>query len=472
MKTNTINLLTACLLLLCSNILNAQWTLVWQDEFAESISGYWTYDIGMGDWGWGNNEQQFYRSENASIVNGMLQIQARKESYGGASYTSARLKTQGLKSFQYGKIEARISMPAFLGVWPAFWMLGSNYTSVGWPACGEIDIMEHVNTEYTVYGTTHWDYNGYASYGGNTSVDVTAFHVYSIEWDEEYIRWYVDGTQYHKIYISGGINGTEELHNDFFIILNMAIGGEWPGYSIDNSAFPANMLIDYVRVYEKSDDSDATELYAIEAEDYSDMSGVKNEDCSEGGQNVGYIDTGDWLAYNSITFPSSETYTFEYRVASLYGGQLSLDLNAGSIVLGTADIPATGDWQSWTTVAQSVYVNAGTYNLGIYASTGGWNINWIKIYQGTLKSSQPSNIHIPNTSPEIQIYPIPATNQLNISGLTGENTLEIIDLQGKTILTKNCINDISTLNISNLNEGVYFIKISNKVQTEIFKFIK
>jgi hypothetical protein len=379
------------------------------------------------------------------------------------------MKTQGHKSWKHGRIEARIAMPRFMGVWPAFWMLGDNITSVGWPACGEIDIMEHINNENIAYGAAHWYFNGQADYSGDTSATVTDYHVYAIEWDDQYIQWFVDGGKFHEINIDGGINGTEAFHKKFFILLNMAIGGTWPGYNIDNSAFPANMYVDYVRVYQAtSDTSDIATLYqhcnydgyavgldegsytlsqlqalgavnddlssikvqpgyrvtlyqdnnfqgaslvktaddscfvndgfndivssvvvskassawsvTLEAEDYSAMSGIDTETCAEGGSNVGWIDTGDWMAYNSITIPETGAYTVAYRVAGLNdGGRLSLDLNAGSIVLGALDIPSTGDWQNWTTVQHTVNIDAGTYNVGIYAAQGGWNINWFRI---------------------------------------------------------------------------------------------
>ena len=264
MKYSTMKILNRvslfALLILISNLSYSQWNLVWQDEFNGSLSSDWVFETGTGSGGWGNNELQYYRQENASINNGHLVITARQENFGGMNYTSARLKTQGRKSWKYGKIEARISMPSFSGVWPAFWMLGDNITSVGWPACGEIDIMEQINTEQATHGTIHWqDHNGnYANYGGYTGVNVTQFHTYSIEWTDQTIRWLLDGVQYHEVNIAGGINGTSEFHNNFFIILNMAIGGNWPGFSINNGAMPAEMRIDYVRVYQAGSNPNPT----------------------------------------------------------------------------------------------------------------------------------------------------------------------------------------------------------------------
>lgn len=348
------------------------WQLVWSDEFNGSIGPNWVFETGAG--GWGNNELQYYRRENATVENGALVITAKRENFGGASYTSARMKTQGLKTFRFGRIEARMKLPSFLGAWPAFWMLGANLPQVGWPASGEIDVMEHVNDENKVYGTIHWqDHTGkYAQYGGNTATTVTDWHVYAVEWDTNAIRWYVDGNKYHEVNIAGGINGTEEFQKDFFLLLNFAIGGNWPGFNVNNAALPARMHVDYVRVYAP------TWSRQIEAEAFSAQAGVQTEACSEGGLNVGWIDTNDWMAYNSVNFPTSGNYRVEYRVASPGGGTLSLDLNAGSLQLGQLGVPATGGWQNWTTVSHTVNINAGTYNVGVFAPRGGWNLNWIK----------------------------------------------------------------------------------------------
>ncbi|MDG0855160.1 carbohydrate-binding protein [Roseateles puraquae] len=363
----------AGLVMAAAGLAQAQsWQLVWSDEFNGSIGPNWVFETGAG--GWGNNELQYYRRENATVENGALVITAKRENFGGASYTSARMKTQGLKTFRFGRIEARMKLPSFLGAWPAFWMLGANLPQVGWPASGEIDVMEHVNDENKVYGTIHWqDHTGaYAQYGGNTATTVTDWHVYAVEWDTNTIRWFVDGNKYHEVNIANGVNGTDEFQKDFFLLLNFAVGGNWPGFNVNNAALPARMYVDYVRVYAP------TWSRQIEAEAFSAQAGVQTEACTEGGLNVGWIDTNDWMAYNSITFPSSGSYRVEYRVASPSGGTLSLDLNAGSIQLGQLGVPATGGWQNWTTVSHTVNINAGTYNVGVFAPKGGWNLNWIR----------------------------------------------------------------------------------------------
>lgn len=231
-----------------------QWELVWSDEFSTDKidASNWVFETGAG--GWGNNELENYttRKENASCANGNLMIIARKESYQGSSYTSARMKTFGKQSWTYGKVEARMKMPTEKGIWPAFWMLGNSINTAGWPRSGEIDIMEHINTDNTIYGTMHWDNNGHASYGGNVKInDVTQYHTYSIEWDSTAIKWFVDGNQYWNGNITNNINSTDEFHKPFFILLNMAVGGSWPGNPDGTTLFPDTLFVDYVRVYQK-----------------------------------------------------------------------------------------------------------------------------------------------------------------------------------------------------------------------------
>jgi len=234
---------------------------LWNDEFdGESIDlNKWTFDIGTGASGWGNNEWEYYtdRKENAYVKDGVLHIRAQKEDYEGQKYTSARMLTKGKFAFKYGTVEARIALPTGKGIWPAFWMLGENFDTVGWPACGEIDIIEAVNTENKIYGTNHWA-NGaeYATYGNNTGnyrdqkfeLDITQFHTYKFTWDEKYIRMFVDDFMYHEILIENNEGDTEEFHKPFFFLLNVAVAGNWPGFEVDDSQFPNEMLVDYIRV--------------------------------------------------------------------------------------------------------------------------------------------------------------------------------------------------------------------------------
>lgn len=372
------SLIAAAALALAAPVASAQdWQLVWSDEFHGTIGPDWVFETGGG--GWGNNELEYYRRENATVENDALVITAKREDFGGYRYTSARMKTQYRKDFTYGRMEARIALPARQGLWPAFWMLGSDIDSVGWPASGEIDILEQINTGWTVYGTAHWraDDGSQADYGGQTSTDVPNWHVYAVEWDADYIRWFVDGNQYHAMQITNGMGGTDEFQKPFFLLLNMAVGGNWPGFSVDESALPAKMLVDYVRVYRKGAGG-GTDIQ-VEAENWAVMSGVQTEACAEGGQDVGWIDANDWIVWN-VDIPVAGTYTVQYRVASLNGGGvLQLENAGGSPVYGSLPVPSTGGWQNWTTISHRVQLPAGQQQIAVKALAGGWNINWLRI---------------------------------------------------------------------------------------------
>ncbi|MCU0442082.1 MAG: glycoside hydrolase family 16 protein [Bacteroidia bacterium] len=233
--------------------------LVWSDEF-EGDSGIapnaekWTYDLGTGQNGWGNNELQTYtnNAQNVSLDGkGNLLITARKT---GSGYTSARIKTQGIFTQQYGKIEARIKTPTGAGMWPAFWMLGNNITSVSWPQCGEIDIMEQKGKFSNItYGTIHGPgYSGGEAistpYALQNSRFDTDFYVYAVEWNESQIDFFVNGYLYRRITPSE-VKGEWVFNQPFFMILNVAVGGNFGGPPNDNTPFPGTMSIDYVRVY-------------------------------------------------------------------------------------------------------------------------------------------------------------------------------------------------------------------------------
>ncbi len=234
--------------------------LVMSEEFNTNgapDSNLWSYNIGTGDNGWGNNELQYYsdRPENIKVEDGMLKITAIKESFMGSSYSSGRILTKGKFEKKYGRIEARIKLPWGKGLWPAFWMLGANSDTVIWPQCGEIDIMEYLGSKPTsIFGTVH----GPGYYGGNAitkNYTLTNdrfdndFHVFGIEWDENYINYYVDEVLYNQI-TPEDVPGEWVFNQSFYIILNMAVGGNFPGSPNSSTVFPQTMLVDYVRVYE------------------------------------------------------------------------------------------------------------------------------------------------------------------------------------------------------------------------------
>jgi len=227
----------------------ATYQQVWADEFNGSgvNTANWNLDNGNPNV---NNEKEFYQAANATVTGGNLVITARQQSMGGQPYTSAKLNTSGKFSIQYGRIEARMKLPMVQGTWPAFWMLGTNIGSVGWPQCGEIDIMEHVNTSNTILGTMHWNGgSGHVQYGSSINTTPGDFHIYAVEWDNSGIRWFVDNNLYVTGNIANNINNTGAFHLPFYIILNLAVGGDLPGQTINNGALPTTMQVDYVRVY-------------------------------------------------------------------------------------------------------------------------------------------------------------------------------------------------------------------------------
>lgn len=230
---------------------------LWHDEFDSIDTTQWSFETGAS--GWGNNEWQYYtaRSENAYVQDGILHIRANKERYESSDYTSARMITKGKFSFTYGTVEARIALPMGKGIWPAFWLLGENIDDISWPNCGEIDIIESVNEESIVYGTNHWSSEGsYAQYGNNTNdyygtslaLDISQFHNYKMVWNEKLIAMYVDDFKYQEIAIENAADGLEAFHKPQFFILNVAVAGNWPGFEVDDSQFPNEMLVDYIRV--------------------------------------------------------------------------------------------------------------------------------------------------------------------------------------------------------------------------------
>lgn len=224
------------------------YTQIWSDEFnGTSVNtANWNFETGTGQ----NNEKEYYQASNATVSGGNLVITARKQSVGGMNYTSARINTQNKFSVQYGRIEARIKLPNVQGMWPAFWMLGNSISTLGWPQCGEIDIMEQANTSSTIYGTIHWYNNGHVQYGQTTTTTLSNYHVYAVEWDNTGIRWYVDNTLYCTANTTNNINNTGAFNaGKFFIILNLAVGGDFPGNTINDAGLPTQMLVDYVRVY-------------------------------------------------------------------------------------------------------------------------------------------------------------------------------------------------------------------------------
>lgn len=241
---------------------------VWSDEFDTIDSNNWTFETG--GWGWGNQELQYYTGgDNAFIQydpdvdSNVLVLEARQENpqgydcwYGYCSYTSTRMISKGKQEFEYGRMEARIKLPQTQGIWPAFWMMGNDFDQVGWPNNGEIDIMEHVGFEPNL---THGALHG-PGYSGDTPINGTHdlgesadanYHVYAVEWDENGIDWYVDDVNFYSVSRTQVEQyGNWVYDHPFFFLLNIAVGGSWPGEPDGTSQFPQRMYVDYVRVYQ------------------------------------------------------------------------------------------------------------------------------------------------------------------------------------------------------------------------------
>jgi beta-glucanase (GH16 family) len=233
--------------------------LVWNDEFDQSTldTSKWNFQTGDGTAegipGWGNGEEQTYtnRTQNLQLENGFLKITARKESLQGKSYTSARINTQDKFSFQYGRIVVRAKLPKIAGTWPAVWMLGDNYSNVGWPRCGEIDFIEQNGQEKDkIIGTSHWFDEGSSNNAKySTTLDfpnlTESFQKYTLVWNEAYIRMFVGSAKYYEI----ALNDTLPFDQPFFLLINLAMGGTLGG-NINSTFLQEDFLIDYIRFYE------------------------------------------------------------------------------------------------------------------------------------------------------------------------------------------------------------------------------
>lgn len=241
--------------------LDREYQLVWEDNFDGTAgqvinASNWNFDIGT-DWGNAQLEYDTDRPENASLDgNGNLAITARREAFGGQPFTSARITTKDKFEQMHGRFEARIKMPYGPGIWPAFWMLGSNIDEVSWPQCGEIDIMEYRGQEPSIiHGSLHGP-----GYSGGSPVTKSfsfpndrfdkEFHIFAIEWGEDFITYFVDDTPYLHIEPEDA-DGEWVFNQDFYIILNVAVGGNYVGFPTDDTQFPQTMLVDYVKVYKE-----------------------------------------------------------------------------------------------------------------------------------------------------------------------------------------------------------------------------
>jgi beta-glucanase (GH16 family) len=242
------------------------WTLVWQDEFdGTALDGTkWSVMYGdgcdLGICGWGNGELQWYQDRNLLVANGVLTITARREAVGGKAFTSARLRTAGKGDWKYARVEARARLPQGQGMWPAIWMLPTDEVYGGWAASGEIDIMELLGHEpATVHGTIHyggaWPNNRSSGrpYTLSSGTFADDFHTFALEWEHGVIRWFVDGELYQTQtqWSTGGFQFPAPFDQRFHLLVNLAVGGSWPGEPDSTTVFPQQLVVDWIRVYQR-----------------------------------------------------------------------------------------------------------------------------------------------------------------------------------------------------------------------------
>ena len=390
------------------------WEVVWEDNFEGSTlsSENWSYQTGNGSAyglpsGWGNNERQYYTnlSSNLVVSDGTLKIIARDQSLGGADYTSARIRTLNKQEFLYGRFEARMKLPSTPGIWPAFWMLPTDSPYGGWASSGEIDILESVNYADRMYGTLHfganWPQNQSAGPRLQDGRDFSdEFHVYSVDWDPDSFTWSIDGVPFGTLTSSqwysanAPANPRAPFDSPFHILLNVAVGGDFPGNPNGASSFPQTLEVDYVRVSRRAQLPFGGVAHAIpgviEGEDFDmGIEGQSYHDCdpvnqggqyrdtgvdielsSESGYNIGWMCPGEWLEY-SVDVQQAGVYNLEARIASQStGGSFRIERD-GVDLTGAVTFGATGGWQSWQSAHASLELEAGEQVLRFVNLGGG-----------------------------------------------------------------------------------------------------
>ena len=445
----------------------AEYGLVWSDEFNGPGIDWsnWSRQV-FGGAGNGNNELQFYtdRDENSFVENGNLVIQANREWYADHEYTSARLTSAGKRVFLYGRIEARIKVPAGQGLWPAFWMFPTDGFYGGWSASGELDIMETVNWADLIAGSIHFG----ASSPGNVHTSTAYsdgrsfaddFHVYAVEWEPTEIRWYIDDIHYatKNSWWCANAPYPAPFNQRFHFILNLAVGGNWPGSPPAWQSFPQRMLVDWVRVYQREapqwpyNGEPAPVPGRIQAEHYdfggptvafhdSSLANLGNDIGNTlrtgepvdlgpaadvgGGLSIGWIDWGEWTEY-TIDVQEAGVYRLDARVATPNSGQLFAVrfLRDGTEVFaGPATFNSTGGWQAWQTVTVA---NAFTLPRGIHVMrfepwTKDFNVNYFDLI---LVES-----HEPPTIAELVDYLLGSGPQPPNADRNGDGAIDIADL--------------------------------------------
>lgn len=488
-----------------SSVIFSQWNLVWSDEFDYSgmpNSTKWSFDTEGNNWDWGNDEAQNYTpasNNNAWVEDGNLLIEARKEAYRWdgdgetKQYTSARLITQGKGDWLYGKVEVRALLPTGRGMWPAIWMLPTNSDYGGWPKSGELDIMENVGYDPNVIHcnihTEAYNHSIGTNKGNSTTVTNphTNWHIYSLEWNAENVSFFCDD----KLVFS--FNNEHKTYKEwpfdkpFHLLLNIAVGGGWGGTEgIDDNIFPQRMLVDYVRVYEKSDivaqepfggsphsipgtiqfedfDNGGQDVsyYDNSAENensatYRSRESVDIEDCSDtgGGYNIANTESEEWMEY-TVNVQQTGTYTIGLRVASEGAGKtISLSSN-DNVIAENITIPNTGGWQIWETVKiDNINLQAGEQVLRItIGNTDYVNLNYMtfETYAGkpTISITDPADNSQFNTNQEITI---------NATANSETATITSVSFYVNNNLTLTDNNAPYSADLQKMQEGSYTIK--------------
>ncbi|KAA0215051.1 MAG: hypothetical protein DYG94_03610 [Leptolyngbya sp. PLA3] len=453
----------------------AQYSLVFEDEFEGAVIDtlVWEHQIGDGTGyglpaGWGNNELQYYTpyTYNSYVQNGLLHIVARDLPIEGYAYSSARLRTQGAFEFRYGRVEARIKVPKGQGLWAAFWMLPTNSPYGEWAASGEIDIIETVNQATSAHGTIHhggnWPNNVQHS-GSLSGTDFSQdFHVYATEWTPDWIRWFVDGQEYYSVSSStwystaAPTNPRAPFDTPFHLLLNLAVGGNWPGDPNGSTAFPADLQVDWVRVYRVEQQAfggqPAPVPGRIEAEDfdvgypgeaYQDCDAGNNgssyrsdvdvdiQPCSEGGYNVGWLCQGEWLEY-AVEVAHAGTHDLSVRVASnTTGGTIGFEID-GLPVSGTLTVPVTGGWQNWTTISGWADLPAGEHVMRLANRSGSsqaFNINYFELTGRNCNQADFAGPFGTLDFFDVQAFLAAFAAQASGADLTGEGEFNFFDVQ-------------------------------------------
>ena len=477
-------------------------SLIWNDEFNDANLNQqkWIFQTGDGCpnlCGWGNSELEYYTNSNQNtyLSNGNLVLKVLPENLGGASFSSGKIFTNGTFSQTYGRFEARMKMPLGAGLWPAFWMLPVNNQ---WPTTGEIDIMEYRGDQATItqatlhYGAA-WPNNKYDGSVYNTSIDLSAdFHVYAVEWSDNDIKWFFDGTVIKTE--TKNPNSLDPVSNanawpwdkDFYIILNLAVGGWFTGVTSANNVVltKPTFEIDYVRVYDMNSNTQLAyngTINAIpgkiEAEDYDVKcggayhdddannqggkyrgDGVDIENCSDagGGYDVGWTNTNEWLDY-SVHINQTGVYDLNLRIASGAGSGSSMHVEVdGNNVSGNISVPNTGGWQNWQILnINNVALSSGNHMVKVVFDGNNINFNYMEwIDMNTSVMLNESNKIIVSFTDDNVIF---------------KNVLDrnfcVYSLEGKLMyVSGNMKDNIFTLPTSTWSSGVYYFQSNQQCE--------